>query len=71
VQGRLRQEPLTVTIATTCAHGERAAHSERALQFDLDSDLRYSGGDPDAAPLVFVPMVNFGQLDDPSIIDAF
>jgi len=37
----------------------------------MDSDLNYTVSEPDAKPLVFVPMVDFGKLKDPSIIDAF
>jgi len=37
----------------------------------MDSDLNYAVLEKDAKPLVFVPMVDFGKLKDPSIIDAF
>jgi hypothetical protein len=37
----------------------------------MDSDLRYSVHTAGASPLVFVPMVDFERLEDPSIIDAF
>jgi hypothetical protein len=37
----------------------------------MDSDLHFSVSDPDARPLVFVPMVDFSTLEDLSIIDAF
>jgi hypothetical protein len=37
----------------------------------MDSDLNYRVVEDDAEPVVFVPMVDFDKLDDPSIIDAF
>ena len=65
VQGQLRQEHLTFSIQTSCAHCGQPIHIE------LDSNLKYKVAEAQAAPLVFVPMVNFAKLKDPSIIDAF
>jgi len=65
VQGQLRKETLTFTIQTTCAH------CSEEIQIEMDSELNYSLSDPTAKPLIFVPMVNFSTLEDPSIIDAF
>ena len=65
MQGQLRREPLTFRIATECAHCGRPIHIE------MDGALRYSVSEQDAAPLVFAPMVDFGRLKEPSIIDAF
>ena len=38
---------------------------------DMDSDLNYKVKNPEAEPIVFVPLVDISRLDDPSIIDAF
>jgi hypothetical protein len=38
---------------------------------EIDSDLTIRVEDEGADPLVFVPMVNFRKLAEPSIIDAF
>ena len=65
MQGRLRQEPLSVAVSTECAHCDRPLH------LALDSDLNYRVGDVGAEPVVFVPLVDFDKLTDPSIIDAF
>jgi len=65
VQGQLRNEFLTFTIQTACAQ------SGKELRIEIDSELNYSVSDPDANPLIFVPMVDFSTLEDPSIIDAF
>ena len=65
MQGQLRKELLSFTITTECAHCLRPLH------IDLDSELNYHLVETDAQPLVYAPLVNFGELDDPSIIDAF
>jgi hypothetical protein len=65
VQGQLRQEKLSVSIQTECGH------CHKPLNLEIDSELNFEVQEPEAAPLVFVPMVNFQKLDDPSIIDAF
>jgi hypothetical protein len=65
VQGQLRKEPLSFTIDTECAH------CGKEIRIEMDSKMNFSIADPDARPLVFVPMVDFGKLKDPSIIDAF
>ncbi len=65
MQGQLRREPLTFDLETACAHCGRTIHIR------MDSELRYEVAEPDAAPLVFTPMVDFRRLEDPSIIDAF
>ncbi len=65
MQGRLRNESLTFTVTTECAHCGRPIHLE------IDSDLHYRVLEQDANPRVFAPMVDFKKLKDPSIIDAF
>ncbi len=65
MQGQLRGEDLNFRIETQCGHcGE-------PLTLEMDSRLNYRVVQPGAAPLIFVPMVDFGRLEDPSIIDAF
>jgi hypothetical protein len=64
VQGHLRNESLTVTFRTECAH------CGRPLRIEVDDQLAYrvvEAGDP----LIFVPLVDFKKLKDPSIIHAF
>lgn len=65
MQGQLRNEPLTFTIETECAHCARPIHIQ------MDSQLNYSVLEQDANPVVFAPMVDFDKLQDSSIIDAF
>jgi len=64
VQGHLRNESLAVTIRTECGH------CSRSIRIEIDSELNYRVLDGDE-PLIFVPLVNFEKLKDPSIIDAF
>ncbi len=65
MQGQLRKEKLSFTIATECAHCHQPLHIE------IDSELNYRVAESDAQPLVYAPMVDFAKLDDPSITDAF
>jgi len=76
VQGHLRNEAITISIETECAHCSRSIRIEvdsepgSGLDSEPGSELNYrvvEGTDP----LVFVPLVNFEKLKDPSIIDAF
>jgi hypothetical protein len=65
VQGRLRDEKLSFSIETECGHCSRPLHIE------IDSELKYRVLDDGANPIVYLPMVDFEELEDPSIIDAF
>jgi hypothetical protein len=65
VQGRLRDEPLTVLVETECGH------CGRPLEIEIDSDLNFRVLSKGAEPLIFTPLVDFSTLKDPSIIDVF
>jgi hypothetical protein len=65
VQGRLRKEPLSVAIHTQCAHCEEVIH------FDVDDRCVISSLVAGSDPRLFIPLVNFARLADPSIIDVF
>jgi len=65
VQGKLRQEPISVVIKSECAH------CARTITIKLDNELRYRVVEEETDPLIFIPIVNFKKLTDPSIIDAF
>ena len=65
MQGQLREENLSFSIETLCAHCGKPIHIE------MDSELNYRVVEEGAVPLVHVPMIDFDELDDPSIIDAF
>ena len=64
VQGHLRNESISITIRTECAHCSRSIQ----IEFSSELDHRVLEG---TDPLVFVPLVDFEKLKDPSIIDAF
>ena len=64
-KGTSDKKSLTFEIETTCGQSGQAIHIE------IDSELNYSVAEKDAKPLIFVPSVNFRELEDPSIIDAF
>jgi hypothetical protein len=64
VQGHLRHESLTVSFRTECAHCAQPLH------IDIDDRLTFRSAEA-ADPLIFVPLVDFAKLKDPSIIHAF
>jgi hypothetical protein len=41
------------------------------MHLGIDSALSYNVAEPGAEPLISIPLVDFGKLTDPSIIDAF
>ena len=41
------------------------------MHLQVDSELNFLEVDAGADPRVFVPLVDFDKLDDPSIIDRF
>jgi hypothetical protein len=65
VQGRLRDETISVNINTVCAH------CNRPFTITLDSDMNFKIGSENAEPLVFSPQVNWESFSDPNIIQAF
>jgi hypothetical protein len=65
VQGRLRNEHLTVTVHTECAH------CKTPLEFKIDSELNYTVKGNPCEPLVFMPDVDLLNLREESIIDTF
>ena len=61
----MREEALSVQVATECGHCRRPLHIE------IDHELRFRMLEEAAQPQVYVPLVDFDKLEDPSIIDAF
>ena len=64
VQGQLTNEPLTVSFETQCAC------CDEPFRIDIDDELTYSVFEANE-PLVFMPLVNFKKVKDPSIVDVF
>jgi hypothetical protein len=65
VQGRLRDEEVSISVASECAF------SKRPMLMEIDSDMNCRCEDGDCSPMIFVPKVDFKTLRDPNIIDAF
>lgn len=65
MQGRLRNEHLTVTVRTECAH------CKDPMELTIDSDLNFSVKEEGCDPMIFVPDVDLLKLKDESIINAF
>jgi hypothetical protein len=64
VQGHLRNQSLSISFRTECAH------CAQPVQLEIDSRLGYRVQDADDL-LIFLPLVNVQKLKDPSIIHAF
>ena len=62
VEGRLRDETLTIEIRSRCAH------CDRDITISVDSELQY-----DAPPevLVFEPRVDWSKFREPNIIHHY
>jgi hypothetical protein len=65
VQGQLRQETLSVRVATECAH------CAQPIKIEIDSGLNCRLADAGCKPLVFVPQIDWGHFKAPDIIEAF
>jgi hypothetical protein len=65
VQGRLRQEPVSIQVETECAH------CKEPMQLEIDSDMHCRCPENDCRPIIFVPDVDLNRLKDPHIIEAF
>jgi len=65
VQGRLREESLSVLVKTECAH------CSEPMEIEIDSDLNYKVKEEGCEPVVFVPDINLFELEEDSIIDSF
>jgi len=64
VQGQLRRESISVTIDSQCAH------CSRPMRLHVDGDLNYRSEDA-TDPMIYLPIVDFAKLKEPSIIDSF
>lgn len=65
VQGRLRNEVVSVEIETKCRHCDQGLH------ITIDSDIRVSVREDEATPLVFMPDVDWANFADQTIIDSY
>ena len=65
MQGHLRNEPVSITVDSECAH------CSEPLTLEIDSDMNVRVDPPDAEPMVFSPDVRLFDVRAPSIIDDF
>lgn len=65
VQGRLRGEPVSITVETRCEH------CSEPLTLDIDADMNVRVAQPGAQPVVFSPDVPLYDIEAPSIVDDF
>lgn len=65
MQGRLRNEDLSVRVETKCHH------CSNALTLNIDSDMNIGVEEAGAEPLVFIPDVIPFDVDGPSIVEEF
>ena len=65
MQGRLRNEPLTVTISTRCAHCGQPLH------LVVDHELRSHVEETKAEPLIFEPQLDWASFKEPNIVHAY
>lgn len=65
VQGCLRNEQLTVTVRTECAH------CKTPMEMTIDSDLNITIQNGEYRPMAFMPGVDLLNLKEESIINAF
>ena len=65
VQGRLRNEPVSITAETECAH------CAEPMILHVDHEMNITVDPPEADPLVFSPDVALWETTAPSIVDDF
>jgi hypothetical protein len=65
VQGRLREESISVTIDSVCAH------CDYPIEIKMDSDMNYKVTQENADPLIFHPQIDWGSFSAPNIISQF
>jgi len=65
VQGRLRNEWLSVEIETKCKHCNQQLH------ITMDSAMQFSVAEQAAVPLVFMPDISWEHFSGQTIIDSY
>ena len=62
MEGRLRNEPLSVDIHSQCAH------CSREMTITVDHELGFRAHEAEAEPLVFEPRLDWSTFSEPNII---
>jgi hypothetical protein len=65
VQGKLQNKVISVEIEMRCKHCDQSLH------ITVDSNMKVSVREQEAAPLVFMPDVDWDNFTQRTIIDAY
>lgn len=65
MQGRIRNQALSVDVESECAH------CGRPIRLTVDSELHFRPHDVASEPLVFSPQVDWATFEEPNITHAF
>jgi len=65
VQGRLREESISVTIDTVCAH------CDHPIKIVIDSEMNFEIAQEDANLHIFYPQIDWESFSAPNIIPDF
>ena len=65
MQGRLRNEHITINVESECAH------CSREMALEIDSELNIKAFDEECNPIIFIPDIDLLNLEEDSIIDSF
>jgi hypothetical protein len=65
VQGHLINEYVSVEIETRCVH------CDQVMRITVDSRMQISVREPEAAPLVFMPDIDWAKFAERTIIDSY
>ena len=65
MQGHLRNEPVSITVDTQCAH------CAEPITLEINSEMNVHVEPAGADPMVFIPAVPVFDVKAPSIIDDF
>ncbi len=65
MEGKLQNILITIVIETKCSHCDQSLH------ITVDSNMNVSVREQGAAPLVFIPDVDWDHFSERTIIDAY
>jgi len=65
VQGRLRKEPISVTIDTVCAH------CNHPIKIKIDNEMKCEVAQENASLHIFSPQIDWESFSAPNIIPDF
>lgn len=65
VLGRLRKEPLSLSLETSCGH------CGQPMRIDVSSELAITSHNEGSEPLIFIPDIDWDHFQDPTLVHAF